>query len=282
MRREELPLASHRGRGVVVGRLRLSEAVGAEPRLRAGQGRDSEQFVQIAGRHLDDVYVTTGLRRMLVRLGHHDVHRIPDQEVIRVLATAIRRGRLILTEEARVWTSERMVGDSRGVSGEVSARALQAIAKTPSGKKLLDSLESCGRTVTIKPTTNGNSLTTASKEAMLRKNGKPGAGCSSVVRFDPDRYTIGTEPWATRPPAIGLAHELIHADHAARGTMEIALAKNDSRRDRRIAPSSTRRPERSSARWASIRSTANHIPRIRFESSGNRVSPTAIGTSLRQ
>jgi hypothetical protein len=30
----------------------------------------------------------------------------------------------------------------------------------------------------------------------------------------------GTEPWQTRDPAIGLGHELIHADHATHGNNE--------------------------------------------------------------
>jgi hypothetical protein len=44
-----------------------------------------------------------------------------------------------------------------------------------------------------------------------------GVGTSSKIGYNPAREEIGKEPWATRPPAIGLAHELVHAEQAAYG-----------------------------------------------------------------
>jgi len=79
---------------------------------------------------------------------------------------------------------------------------LLLIDKTPSGKAMLASLDSGGGT-TIKSTTGGN------KYYFKR----------DIVLYNPYRTTTsGSNPWNTRPPAIGLAHELIHADHYINGT----------------------------------------------------------------
>ena len=107
---------------------------------------------------------------------------------------------------------------------------LDAIAKTPSGKKLLADLDKSGKTVTIKPTTGGNGLQPASAAA-LKANGKNGKGSDSTVSYNPSRSNLGTEKWQTRPPAIGLAHELVHAQHAAEGSIDTSKVSNDSKPD---------------------------------------------------
>jgi type VI secretion system secreted protein VgrG len=78
--------------------------------------------------------------------------------------------------------------------------------------------------VTIVHTTGGNEEHGASGPAgHLDKNGNKGPGCDSTVEFNPDRqyvepYPSPDQPWKERPPAIGLGHELIHAEHDANGT----------------------------------------------------------------
>lgn len=107
---------------------------------------------------------------------------------------------------------------------------LDAIAATPSGKKLLDDLDKSGKTITIKKTAGGNSVNGFTGDAMV-KDGKPGAGSNSTVNYNPDRTSLGTADWETRPPAIGLAHELVHAQHASAGTIDTKREDNDHKPD---------------------------------------------------
>jgi uncharacterized Zn-binding protein involved in type VI secretion len=109
--------------------------------------------------------------------------------------------------------------------------ALDDIKKTPTGAAMLADLEKSGKTVTIKPTTGGNSVSGLSGGAFAGADGKPGKGSDSTVLFNPDRTKIGSEKWETRPPALGLAHELVHADHAANGTIDVKPVANDSKPD---------------------------------------------------
>lgn len=108
--------------------------------------------------------------------------------------------------------------------------ALDQINKTKTGSALLDSLDKSGKVVTIKPTKKGNRCT-FSNDAFIQANGKKGKGSNSTVYFNPDRKTIGSKKWETRPPAIGLAHELIHAQHGAEGSIDIKKVQNDEKKD---------------------------------------------------
>jgi hypothetical protein len=113
---------------------------------------------------------------------------------------------------------------------EKTQAALKEIAATPSGAAMLAALKDSGKTVTIKETGGGNACEGFTGAALM-KDGKPGTGSNSTVLFNPDRKTIGSEKWETRPPAIGLGHELAHATHAARGEVDLAKVDNDSKPD---------------------------------------------------
>jgi type VI secretion system secreted protein VgrG len=112
---------------------------------------------------------------------------------------------------------------------------LEDLKKTPTGKNLLESLDDSGKQVTIKPVANskqGNSCGYINPSGRFTgSDGKPGKGTDSIVSYNPDRKKIGNQKWEKRPPAIGLAHELIHADQAAHGTMSLGEADNDSKKD---------------------------------------------------
>ena len=122
----------------------------------------------------------------------------------------------------------RTYGKAIKIEGDAAFRrktikALDDIKKTPTGKKLLASLDRSGKTVTIRQASGsqGNSATPADQAKGQPDNKlKPGEGTDTTVRFNPDKAVIGdgSKPWMTRPPAVGLAHELVHADHNARGT----------------------------------------------------------------
>ncbi|MEQ9233358.1 M91 family zinc metallopeptidase [Coleofasciculus sp. E2-BRE-01] len=103
---------------------------------------------------------------------------------------------------------------------------LREIYDTPSGQELLESLREArdnGRSLTITappPGRPGNACGYDNpRDRFIQPNGQPGAGTNATVYFNPNSTSIGSEPWQTRPPAIGLAHELIHADDAAYGRM---------------------------------------------------------------
>lgn len=108
---------------------------------------------------------------------------------------------------------------------------LDKINATPSGKQLLADLNGSGRTVTIKPASGGNQVTGLTSGAMVKADGTRGAGSDATVHYNPDVTKIGTEAWQDRPPAVGLAHELIHARHATEGSVDVTMVNNDSRPD---------------------------------------------------
>lgn len=109
---------------------------------------------------------------------------------------------------------------------------LAAIRNTPTGGKLLDAINSSGKTVTIQETSGGNSCGYSNPAARFYdSSGNPGAGTDVTVSYNAKRQTIGPQAWETRPPAIGLAHELCHAEQAAHGTMATGNVPNDSKPD---------------------------------------------------
>ncbi len=105
---------------------------------------------------------------------------------------------------------------------------LKMIEKTPTGLKLLKSLNEAGG-ATIKV---GNSKS-------------DGNCCYSsltppVIEYNPDRKKIGPQPWETRPPGIGLSHEMIHANHGATGTL--SSTPKDTPNDNKPNPASPDNP----------------------------------------
>ncbi|WP_157738891.1 M91 family zinc metallopeptidase [Labrenzia sp. VG12] len=107
---------------------------------------------------------------------------------------------------------------------EKALAALDRLAQSPTGMKLLQALDSSDKTTTIKqaPAGKGNTETAAdwNKGLYDTTNNKPGPGSDSTVLFNPDRDKLNGEDWMTRDPAIGLGHELIHSYHDANGTTD--------------------------------------------------------------
>ncbi|MBO0720408.1 MAG: hypothetical protein J2P41_06285 [Blastocatellia bacterium] len=113
---------------------------------------------------------------------------------------------------------------------------LDSLAAIPLGEALLRSLAGSGRTVTIVPSERSNdarpdnyraavapgiALRWRDESGMDRTIHGNGKGSDTTIRYSPDLSKIGsTEAWQRQPPAIWLAHELIHADDAAYGRMD--------------------------------------------------------------
>ncbi|MGI4759976.1 MAG: type VI secretion system tube protein TssD [Janthinobacterium lividum] len=99
---------------------------------------------------------------------------------------------------------------------------LQAIYDTPTGRQLLDSLHASGKKIYIHYAPK-NSIELSNHNwtrAFYDLDGvTPGAGLGVGVNYNPTLAKAGEMPWNTRPPGIGLAHELIHAEQAAYGRM---------------------------------------------------------------
>jgi hypothetical protein len=113
---------------------------------------------------------------------------------------------------------------------------LEEIAGVPTGGRLLGSLASRGLTVTLVPSSRinearpdnyraavatGKSLKwrdVSGRESAIRGCG---GGSNTTINYNPDLSVIGfAAAWQRQPPAIWLAHELIHADDAAHGRMD--------------------------------------------------------------
>ncbi len=127
-------------------------------------------------------------------------------------------------------------------------RDLNLIASTPSGKKLLNSLNSSGKTVRIHIDTAGGNPPGnwawtdpppkgANPAGFLRSDGKPGGPANTQVGYDPDRTSLSGPPgspyntanWAqppNRPADVGLFHELTHADDMEHGKLDNSNGTN--------------------------------------------------------
>jgi hypothetical protein len=82
------------------------------------------------------------------------------------------------------------------------------------GRELLDAITATGKTLTIEPTAGGN--TTAYNpdgDSYENADGTPGAGANVTIGYNTTEWNPygGVEDWMRRPPAIGVAHEMVHA-----------------------------------------------------------------------
>ena len=139
-----------------------------------------------------------------------------------------------------------MVASSAGFGGpehfEAAVKAdLQAIYDTPTGKLLLESLHASGKKISIQYDTVNSAIFNQAtwQRAFYQEDGiTPGQGVALPIEYNPFLGKAGQMPWNTRPPGIGLAHELIHAEQAAYGRMRRFNAENpggpDSRNPKKL------------------------------------------------
>jgi Effector protein len=113
---------------------------------------------------------------------------------------------------------------------------LDSIAAIPIGEGLLQSLARSGRSINIVPGSRTNDARPDNYRAAVApgkvlkwrdESGQErairgdGTGSDTTIKYNPDLASIGSnEAWQQQPPAIWLAHELIHADDAAYGRMD--------------------------------------------------------------
>ena len=162
----------------------------------------------------------------------------PDGREIRLAGNAAERQTTLthlqmLTNDKLGMRSDGTVIISR-MGGENSGQYLRA------GSELIRDLNKKGdgaKTVTISigSVGSGNSATTVDRNAtggVDWTNATNGTGANATVNFDPTSNpnilttdpTTGNVSGATRPNQIGLGHELIHADHINKGTVDFTPA----------------------------------------------------------
>lgn len=99
-------------------------------------------------------------------------------------------------------------------------RDLLKLQATPTGRDLISTLNGAGRgPVTIVETTGGNAVDGAGPQGYLQPGGANGTGSGSTLHYNPNKTQIGdgSQPWMTRPPEVGLGHELVHCEQAQNG-----------------------------------------------------------------
>lgn len=122
-------------------------------------------------------------------------------------------------------TDSDTVGSSVSITGSADFRArvesdLDAMRSLPIGQELLRGLDDSGKKTTIRETSGGNSAGgTKFSDGFMTTDGKPGPGTDSQVNYNTSRTSLGNEEWMTRPPVVGLFHELVHAYDMVNGTL---------------------------------------------------------------
>jgi NleD-like pathogen effector protein (putative zinc metallopeptidase) len=128
-----------------------------------------------------------------------------------------------------------VIKGAKGFVGKAQSH-LDQIARVPTGGRLLRSIASRGLAVTLVPSSRvnearpdnyraavaqGKSLRWRDEAGRNRVVRGSGVGSNTTIKYNPDLLSIGSfEAWQRQPPAIWLAHELIHADDAAYGRMD--------------------------------------------------------------
>ncbi|MEM3019356.1 MAG: M91 family zinc metallopeptidase [Candidatus Bathyarchaeia archaeon] len=133
---------------------------------------------------------------------------------------------MIITERPD-GTVEAHYGSSLVIQGsrafvDLTIESLNRLMRQPSGRQLIEAINSNPNQVTIRETSNGNEYRADSRDHAYRQPGDPPSkGSSGVVGYNPERTLLGdgAEPWETRPPEVGLQHELYHSYQGQRGSL---------------------------------------------------------------
>jgi hypothetical protein len=89
------------------------------------------------------------------------------------------------------------------------------------GRELIAAITATGKTLTIESTAGGNATSyDPDADSWENADGTPGAGSDVTVSYNTEEWNPygGDEDWMRRPPAIGLAHEMVHAWTGMTGT----------------------------------------------------------------
>ena len=98
------------------------------------------------------------------------------------------------------------------------------------GGEFWDAMAKSGHKMTIEETSGGNATGyDPDADSWEKDDGSPGKGCDVSIDYNPGEWNPygDTEEWMTRPPAIGLAHEMVHGwtgmiGTRAKGTVDVS------------------------------------------------------------
>lgn len=130
-----------------------------------------------------------------------------------------------------------------------AVRDLNQIASTPSGKKLLASMQDSGKQCRIHIDTQPNGTpgnwawtdppppAGANPPGYLKSGGSAGAAANTEIGYDPDRTSLSGPPgspynsanWAqspNRPADVGLYHEMVHSNDMSHGRLDDTQGTN--------------------------------------------------------
>src|SRR5262249_11374483 len=102
------------------------------------------------------------------------------------------------------------------------------------GRELIDAMVITGKNLTIQETAGGNSTSyNPDADSWENTDGTPGRGADITINYNTVEQNPygGAEPWMTRPPAIGLAHEMIHGWTGMIGTRARGTTGGVNRRE---------------------------------------------------
>jgi Effector protein/Domain of unknown function (DUF4157) len=120
----------------------------------------------------------------------------------------------------RAGTSKVIVGGTAAFKVKVYVDLGWLMTSGP-GQELINQLTARTFTLTINETTGGNETSyDPDADSWERPDGTPGPGANITVGYNTVETNPygGTDAWMTRPPAIGLAHEMVHAWTGIYGT----------------------------------------------------------------
>ncbi|MEM3692671.1 MAG: M91 family zinc metallopeptidase [Candidatus Bathyarchaeia archaeon] len=132
---------------------------------------------------------------------------------------------MIITERPD-GTVEAHYGSSLVIQGsrafvDLTIESLNRLMRQPSGRQLIEAINSNSNQVKIQETNKGNKYIPDLEDAWRQPGDPPSKGSSGIVEYNPHRTLTGDgmEPWETRPPEVGLYHELYHAYEGQRGIL---------------------------------------------------------------
>ena len=100
---------------------------------------------------------------------------------------------------------------------------LEMLRSSPTGRKMFESFDNTGKTVTIEETSGGNGATFPDRGVTGKPqpwydtvNNKKGDAVDGIISYNPSRVTVGG---SERPPVVGLFHEMGHTWDYTHGTL---------------------------------------------------------------
>jgi RHS repeat-associated protein len=119
-------------------------------------------------------------------------------------------------------TNDKLQIDDSGKVTIVSHGGSGNTKQLPNGTKLVSNLIGSDKEVSILPSRDGNNKTAYNNEGKIKPDGTASTGSNSIVYFNMEKQIGGknVDGSTIRPTKIGLAHELGHAENAAKGIID--------------------------------------------------------------